>query len=65
MTKIIISALVLLVTVLSSVILYNVVIANRGDDWFVFLSLLCAVTFFMGVGILISGLLAERGRNNL
>ena len=65
MNKLIISALILLATVIVSVILYNVVIFNRGDDWFPFVAWLCAVTFFLGLGILASAVLAERGRRNL
>ena len=65
MKKIIWSALILVLTVVASVILYNVVIINRSDDWTIFLLLLCGVTFFLGIGLLISGLLAEKGKKNL
>ena len=65
MNKIILSIIVLLATGLVAAILYSVIVANRTSDVYTFVMYLCAVTFFLGIGIFVSGLLAEKGRQNL
>ena len=60
MLRAILSSIVFVVTIVLSIWFYIIVVNNYGDGgWFVFVLLLCLVTFFLGMGIFISALIIE------
>ena len=59
--KFLLAAIILIVTIIASVVLYIWIAGADMNTWFERWMLIAAITFLLGVGVTFAGLLIERG----
>ena len=63
--KVIIGALIVVLCVIFAIIMYCRIAAVGHEGWFAPLMMVCAVTFFLGSGLLVSGLILEKSDSGI